>query len=110
MHAKNNAKFFILFFIYFPCVRFRTRFETGDDQTREKVSVTSSIVFDFATLDTTSFVILFQVIGEFFEWWSSQGIVLPEFWSQEIVGTADSLESSLGEVTEGGGTTTSTRK
>jgi len=59
-------------------------------------------------LDTTNFVILFQVVGEFFEWWSSQGIVLPEFWSQEIVGTADSLESSFGEVTEGGGTTTST--
>lgn len=77
---------------------------------REMVSVTSSIVFDFATLDTTLLVILFQVVREFFEWWSSQGIVLPEFWSQEIVGTADSLESSLGEVTEGGGTTTSTRK
>jgi hypothetical protein len=71
-------------------------------------SHTNLIVFDFATLDTTDLVIFFQVVGKFFEWWGSQVIVFPEFWGQEIVGTTDSLESSLGEITEGGGTSAST--
>ena len=48
-------------------------------------------------------MVLLEIFGECLEWWWSQWFVLPQFWGQEIVGTADSLESGLGEVSKGGG-------
>lgn len=66
-----------------------------------------SIVLDFAALDTASLVVLLEVLGEGLEWWWGEWLVLPQLRGQEVVGTADSLESGLGEVAEGGGTTAS---
>ena len=66
-----------------------------------------SIVLDFAALDTTGLVVLLEVLGEGLEWWWGEWLVLPQLRGQEVVGTADGLESGLGEVAEGGGTTAS---
>ena len=66
-----------------------------------------SIVLDFAALDTTGLVVLLEVLGEGLEWWWGEWLVLPQLRGQEVVGTADSLESGLGEVAKGGGTTAS---
>ena len=60
-----------------------------------------SIVLDLATLDTAGLVVLLEVFGECLEWWWSQWFVLPQLRGQEIVGTADGLESGLGEVAQG---------
>merc|ERR1719259_992799 len=74
---------------------------------REMVSITSSIVFDFATLDTTLLVILFQVVRN-----SSNGGA-PKVSSFQSSGVKKSLVRQIAwkvalEVTEGGGTTAST--
>ena len=61
------------------------------------------------TLNTTGLVVVFQVLGELFERWWEELFFLPEIWGKEIIGTADSLESCLGEVSEGWGTTAGTK-
>ena len=61
------------------------------------------VLLDFLSLDATLLVVLGEVLGELLEWWDGELLFLPEIGGQEGVGRADGLESSLGEVSKGGG-------